>query len=228
MAEQTDLKQDEESVDLLVAETANPPAPVGKKVELDLDDAPFLQTEEKNAPVATHEAAVPDTSEEDAEKARRKKKKLIILAAAGAAVLIIAAVAIWWFMFRTPPPPPGPEPLKPEVIVVPRAAPAPVNSEIVREFAPFIVPVKTADGKENFLVCKFSAITKDANLNREIDQQRIPLRDAVYFYLRSKDNAFLTNARNGDQIKKDLLSVFNDYLTQGKLEDILFESYLSH
>lgn len=199
-----------------------------KKVELDLDDAPFLQADEKAPPAATHEAAVPDVNEEEAEKARRKKKKMITMGAIGALVLIVAVVAVWWFFFRGPPPPPGPEPLKPEVVVVPRAVAPGGPAEIVREFAPFIVPVKEADGRDSFLVCKFSAITQDASVNREIDQQRVALRDAIYYYLRSKDSAFLQNARNGPEIKKDLLSVFNDYLTQGKLEDILFESYLSH
>lgn len=221
------MKQDEDSLDLLISSTSEPPAPV-KKVELDLDDAPFLQADKEVAPVPTHEAAVPDPGEDDAAKAKARKKKLLIIIIAGVVLLAIAGVAAWWFLFRGPPPPAGPAPLEPEVIVVP-GAPAPTaSSEIAREFAPFIVPVKGADGRENFLVCKFTAITNSQNINREIDQQRIALRDAVYYYLRGKDSAFLLNARNGEQIKKDLLSVFNDYLTQGKLEDILFESYLSH
>lgn len=225
MADQTDLKQDDD-LDLLISSTAEPPAPV-KKVELDLDDAPFLQADEKSPVVSTHEAALPDPAQEEADKAKSKRRRLLILAAAGAGVLIIAAAAVWWLFFREPPPA-GPEPLKPEVVVVPKAAAPEQPSEVLREFAPFIVPVKEADGKTGFLVCKFTAITKDANLNREIDAQRVALRDAIYYYLRGKDAAFLQNARNAEAIKKDLLSVFNDYLTQGKLEDILFESYLSH
>lgn len=225
MADETGLKQEDDSLDLLISSTSEPPAPV-KKVELDLDDAPFLQADEKAPVVASHEDAVPEPAEDEAAAKARKRKKLLIIGGA-ALVLIIAAVAVWWFFFRTPPPA-GPEPLKPEVVVVPRAAAPAVNQEIVREFAPFVVPVREADGKQSFLVCKFSAITKDQSLNREIDQQRIALRDAIYYYLRSKDNPFLLDARNAPKIKQDLLSVFNDYLTQGKLEDILFESYLSH
>lgn len=226
MANENELKQDDESLDLLISPSSEPPAPV-KKVELDLDDAPFLQADEKAPVVSTHEASLPDASEDEARAKAKKRKRMLILGAGGIGILAIAAAAVWWVFFRTPPPP-GPEALKPEVVVVPKA-PAPTGSqEIVREFAPFVVPVRGADGKESFLVCKFSAITRDAGLNREIDQQRIALRDAIYFYLRSKDNAFLLDARNAPQIKKDLLSVFNDYLTQGKLEDILFESYLSH
>ncbi len=55
----------------------------------------------------------------------------------------------------------------------------------------------------------------------------LSLRDAIYYYLRSKESAFLMDAHNGPEIKKDLLGVLNDYMTQGNIEDILFESYLN-
>lgn len=220
----SDLKQ-EDDLDLLISATAEAPAPV-KKVELDLDDAPFLQADDKAPAIPAPTDVVPDAPDDD-DAAKKRKKKLLIILGAALGAIIIAAVAVWWFFFRTPPPPPpsGPEP---EIIVVPKTAAPVQQADIVREFAPFIVPVKGPDGKDGFLVCKFSAITHDANINREIDNQRVALRDAIYFYLRGKDNAFLLDARNGAQIKEDLLAVFNDYLTQGKLEDILFESYLGH
>ena len=216
-------KQEDDSLEILLASTeASTPA---RKVELDLDDAPFLQAEEKEAPLPAHAEIPPEAPADDS--AKKRKKKLIILGAAAAGLLLVGAAIAWWFFFRTPPPP-GPVPPEPEVIVVPKAATTTGSSDIVREFAPFIVPVKEPDGKTSFLVCQFSSITHDQGLNREIDEQRIALRDAIYFYLRGKDAPFLLDARNGPQIKKDLLSIFNDYLTQGKLEDILFESYLGH
>lgn len=197
-----------------------------KKVELDLDDAPFLQAEEKAPPPAPFDEDLPATPDDGAaeEARKRKRKRLIIMIAAGALALVAAAV--WWFFFRTPPPPP-PEGPKPEVIVVPSKTPGAQPNDIVREFAPFVVPGKDAQGKTDFLICKFSAITQDPNINQEIEQQLVPLRDAIYYYLRSKDRTFITDARNGAQIKKELLSVFNDYLTRGKVDDIVFESYLS-
>lgn len=224
MPDPTDLKQEDDSLDLLMSATADPPSQV-KKVELDLDDAPFLQPDEKNMPMQSHEAAVPDVPVDEAELARKRKRKKIIIAA-GIAAAIAIAVAVWWFFIREEPPvAPG---IEPEVIVVPSVPGPAENTDIVHTFKPFVVPVKTSDGKTDFLVCKFSAITKDPNITREVEQQNVALRDAIYYYLRSKDSAFLQDARNGEEIKKDLLSVFNDYLTQGKLEDILFESYLSH
>lgn len=222
MAEQVQEKTANPEVE--VSGGDNAPVAV-KKVELDLDDAPFLQTEEKTPAKAEVPEDLEDRSEEE-EKRKRRKKLIILSALIGGVVLIVVAIALWWFFFRTPPPAPPSAP-EPEVIVVP-STPAPVgDQEIVREFAPFIVPTIGPDGKTGFLICRFSAISKDEVVNQEVQQQLLPLRDAIYYYLRSKDNAFLVDARNAPEIRRDLLSVFNDYLTQGKLEDIVFESYLS-
>ena len=219
-----EVRQEADNQQLEVASSDNAPVAV-KKVELDLDDAPFLQTEEKTPAKPDVPEDLADRSEDD-EKRKRKKKLILLGSAIGAGILLIVAAAVWWFFFRTPPPPPIAAP-EPEVIVVP-SAPAPVgDQEIVREFAPFIVPTQDPNGKTGFLICRFSAISKDQAVNQEVQQQLLPLRDAIYYYLRSKDNSFLLDARNAPEIRKDLLSVFNDYLTQGKVEDIVFESYLS-
>lgn len=224
VSDPTELKQKDESLELLISDPADPPAVQGKKVELDLDDAPFLQAEREDIPGPTHEVAVPEEPEDEAEKAVRSKRKRIAIAC-GAALAIVIGVAVWWFFFRVPPAvAPG---IEPEVIVVPSAAVPAQPDEFVRQFEPFVVPTKDAAGNISFLICKFSSISRNANLNQEIDRQRVALRDAIYFYLRGKDSAFLLDARNGNAVKADLLSIFNDYLTQGKLEDILFESYLS-
>lgn len=224
MADQVQVKQETDNPELVVSGMDNAPV-AAKKVELDLDDAPFLQSEEKVPAKSEVPEDLEDRSEDD-EKRKRKKKLILLASAVCGGLLLISVVAIWWFFFRTPPPPPISAP-EPEVIVVP-STPAPVeDQEIVREFAPFIVPTTDSDGKTGFLVCRFSAISKDQAVNKEVQQQLLPLRDAIYYYLRSKDNAFLLDARNAPEIRKDLLSVFNDYLTQGKLEDIVFESYLS-
>lgn len=225
MAEEQLEQQDTIGPVLEVAESANVPAQT-RKVELDLDDAPFLQSEEKTSPPAAIPEDLADASKDAAQKSSRKRK-LLIFGGAGAAVLIICAAAAWFFFGSSPPPPPVAV-SRPEVVVVPSLPAGTEQTEIVREFAPFIVPTTEASGQTRFLVCKFSAITSDANVNQEVQQQLVPLRDAIYYYLRSKDNSFLLDAKNGDRIRQDLLSVFNDYLTRGKLDDIVFESYLNH
>lgn len=225
MPEQNLKQTDETAPELEVASSSSAPAPA-KKVELDLDDAPFLQAEEQEPPQDALDKDLPAAGEDEEALARKRKKRRIIIASACAALLLLI-FALWWFVFRTPPPPP-PEAPKPDVVVVPSTPATTEPQEFVREFAPFVVPVGGNADKTNFLICKFSAITKDAKVNEEMSQRMIPLRDAIYFYLRGKDSNYLLDARNGAGIKKDLLSVFNDYLTQGKLEDIVFESYLSH
>ncbi|MBD5626743.1 MAG: flagellar basal body-associated FliL family protein [Desulfovibrio sp.] len=198
-----------------------------KKVELDLDDAPFLEEEKPAAPPVPRGDDTPATPDEaGAVAGKGKRKKLLLLGAIAGVVLLVAAAAVWWFMFRTPPPPP-PEPPKPDVVVVPSAPAAQPAPDIVKEFAPFVVPSHQPEDGTRFLVCKFSAIIKDPAVGREMDQRMLSLRDAIYYYLRSKDNAFLMDAHNGPQIKSDLLGVLNDYMAQGKIEDILFESYLN-
>ena len=197
------------------------------KVELDLDDAPFLQEEKPETAPAPREVTAPaEPGEAAPEGGKGKRKKLLLIAAIAGVVVLVAAAAVWWFMFRTPPPPP-PEPPKPDVVVVPSAPAVQSNPDIVKEFALFVVPTHEEGGGTRFLVCKFSAIIKDPALTREIDQKMLSLRDAIYFYLRSKDDAFLRDAHNGQEIKSDLLGVLNDYMAQGKIEDILFESYLN-
>ena len=195
-----------------------------RKVELDLDDAPFL-VEQDSPPPAKAEEAPLQVAEEGAEAPKKKKKLLIIAAAAGLFVLLVAAAAIWWFVLRTPPPPP-PEPVKPEVIVVPSVKTPTAQPDSVKELAPFVIPRQTANGAR-FLICKFSTVSQSPRVGMEIDHKIIPLRDALYFYLSSKTDEFLLNPANTATIKKDLSGVLNDYLTQGRIDDILFESYLN-
>ena len=219
MAENQDLKEAPAKDELQVAVS---PDTSLRKVELDLDDAPFLK-EQDPPPPAKKEDAHLQTTEEVPQP--NKKKKLIIIAAAALVVVLVAAAAIWWFVLRTPPPPP-PEPVKPEVIVVPTPKSPTAKSDSVKELAPFVIPRQTAKGAR-FLICKFSTVSQSPRVGMEIDQKLIPLRDALYYYLSSKTDEFLLDPANATTIKKDLGGVLNDYLTQGRIEDILFESYLN-
>ena len=194
-----------------------------RKVELDLDDAPFLQEQESPPPAKTDSAPLQVPA--DAPAPNKKKKLLLIAGAAALLVVLVAAVAVWWFVLRTPPPPP-PDPVKPEVIVVPSAKSPASKPDSVKELAPFVIPRQTAKGAR-FLICKFSTVSQSPRVGMEIDQKLIPLRDALYYYLSSKPDAFLLDPASVPTIKKDLGGVLNDYLTQGRIDDILFESYLN-
>lgn len=194
-----------------------------RKVELDLDDAPFLVDQESPPPAQKEEAPLQVVDEAPAPS--KKKKLLIIIGAAALALLLVAGAAIWWFVLRTPPPPP-PDPIKPEVIVVPTPTTPTAQPDNVKELAPFVIPRQTAKGAR-FLICKFSTVSQSPRVGMEIDQKLIPLRDALYYYLSSKPDEFLLDPANVATIKKDLGGVLNDYMTQGRIDDILFESYLN-
>lgn len=193
------------------------------KVELDLDDAPFL-VEEPDAPAVPEEGEAPAVPQDAVQpSAASKKKKALLLAGAGVLLLLALGAAAWWFFL----PPPASDLPKPEVIVVPSKPAVPANPEYVKEFAPFLVERPDGKGGSRFLICKFSTLTKVPNLDKEMDQKMLSLRDALYYYLRSKGNDFLLAPENVQTIKKDLTSVLNNYLTQGQIEDVLFERYLS-
>ena len=201
-----------------------------EKVELDVEDAPFLQKEQEAAeqlPATTGSEEV--QADEDVSKKKKKKKKLLIIGGAVVLLLVVAGVAAWWFT-RAPevPPPPPPEEPKPEVIVVPSVPQVVVKPDIIREFDLFIVPTGSEYTKAQFLICKFATISKIPTTNNEIDQKKLVLRDAVYYYLRGKPAEYLLDSANAASIKKDLVEILNGYLTRGKLEDVLLDSYLGH
>lgn len=222
MADESDLK--EAPVRDEVQVTLSPDAGLSK-VELDLDDAPFL-VDDADEPALPEDGATPAVPQESqTASAVPKKKKLLVLAGAGLLLLLILGAAAWWFFLRVPAP--GPDVPKPEVIVVPSKSGATAKPEYIKEFAPFLVERPDGRGGSRFLVCKFSTLTKVPNLDKEMDQKMLSLRDALYYYLRSKGNGFLLAPENVQTIKKDLTSVLNNYLTQGQIEDVLFESYLS-
>ena len=194
------------------------------KVALDIDDAPFLREEPEPLPATKSEMALQPSAAKGDEAARKKKKKLMI---AGAVLLLLLAAggaALWWFKLRTPPVPPPT--VEPEIIKVPSASKAIKPAEFVVDFAPFWVELSDEKGGVVFLVCKFAAITGSETLMRETQNKMTTLRDAVYYYLKNKPYQFLLDPDNAVTIKQDLNSVLSGYLGGGKIDDMLFESYL--
>ncbi len=196
-----------------------------EKVALDIEGADFLKDEEEEPEVEETETKSLAEGEEPPEEESdggSKKKKIIIIAGV-LLLLILAGGAGWWFFLRTPPPPP----VEPEVITVPNVPEvAPLPDEFIVSFEPFWVPFIDKELGEVFLVCKFAIVTKDEQLMLESQGKMAQLRDAVYYYLVNKPHHFLVDPANVATIKKDLASVFGGYLVGGKIDDMLFESYL--
>lgn len=220
-----DVKSPTEPLSVKVSQSAQ------GKVALDIDDAPFLV--EEAPPKEALPPRVADSTElslgQEAEPAQtRNKKRLLILGAALFLFLCgIGGALVWWFVLRTPPPSVV---IEPEII---RVQSPPKDAEIrdfVIEFAPFWVEyIDEKGGRDGvlFLSCKFAVLTKSDLLVQEAKNKMPTLRDAVYYYLKNKPYQFLIDPANTQGIKADLASVLSGYLVGGKIDDVLFESYLA-
>jgi len=225
--ESTDVKLTPDAVEITTGSSGTLP-----KVQLDIDDAPFLRQPEQEAPPpqddkidAPLEVPPPPAEDKDASK---KKKKLVIIAAALCMLLLAGGGgALWWFVLRVPPPPPP----APQVVVVPTTPKDAVPVEFPIPLAPFWLELTSTTPRDKdkifFLVCKFTAITKSEAVSQEVQRKNIVIRDALYFYLKNKNYEFLTDPDNTQTIKNDLVSVMNGYLAGGKVDDMLFERYLT-
>jgi len=112
----------------------------------------------------------------------------------------------------TPTPPP-PEP------------PAP-KREIVIPLDPFLIELADAGGRTRFLTIRFTAVTQEPTVELELKRNLIVVRDAVYYYLKNKNLAFLADKQNAEALKKDVLSVINQFIGVQPLDNLLIEDFL--
>lgn len=215
------------------------------KVELDLEDAPFLDEEEEEEEQPEEQPAEPAPPPISFEEPKKPKpepfwKKLIrdkrILFGGGGAVLLFLIILLTYILWPSGKPTPEEEPAPPtEQNATPQPAPAPEvqlepeeppAAEQIVSWEPFWVEYIGDDGTPRFLRCKFAAPTDNERLAWEITRKQTVLRDAIFYYLRNKELVFLADKNNVEQLKRDLLSVINQYLTAGQLEQLLIEEYL--
>ena len=201
------------------------------KVQLDIDDAPFLREPEPKKPPPPPEDdkadLLPEAPAQPADDRAAKKKLRIIAVALLALLLAGGGGALWWFVLREPPP----LPQTPQVVVVPTSPKDAAPTDFLISFEPFWLELSSSSPRNKdkifFLVCKFTAISKSESVTQEAQNKSIVIRDALYFYLKNKNYEFLTDPGNTQTIKNDLTSVINGYLSGGKVDDVLFERYLS-
>ena len=214
----------------LDADDDDAPASSPGKVELDLDDAPFLTEEE---PEPEPQAAVEPEAEapaavEEAPSAKKRfdfkallKNKRFLAGAGGGLILIIAAL---FFLLRSSEPAPQPEAQTPAENATAKEPPKPTEYYI--KWEPFWVEFKDAQGNIRFLVCRFTGLTTNQALKAEADNKVVMLRDQMYYYLMHKDKEFLGNTANANAVKLDILAVVNQYLSSGQLDQVLLEDYV--
>ncbi|MBG0778040.1 MAG: flagellar basal body-associated FliL family protein [Desulfovibrionaceae bacterium] len=208
------------------------------KVELDLEDAPFLEDDEAEAPPPAREEveAPPPSLDMGGEPRESRLKALLrdkrVLIGGGALLLLLIVGIVLFFVFgSTETPGTGEEPQKKEEPAQPAAEQAKPKEplkpeEFIVTWDTFWVEHTDKDGKIRFLICKFSAPTLDEKLAWEMRSKKVTLRDAVFYYLRNKDLTFLSDKTNVDALKADLLKVINTHLSNGQLENLLIEEYL--
>jgi flagellar FliL protein len=205
-----------------------------QKVDLDLDDAPFLEDEaEEPAPSVAAEESTPFPAEEADAKPSRKKLFLLV----GAALFLLLAGAAAFFLLKKPASPPAPAPVAEEA-PAPVEAPVPVaptppppeppavQPEIIMAMEPFLIELADPKGRTRFLTIRFTAVTREPAVELEFKRNLIVVRDAVYYYLKNKNLEFLTDKNNADALKKDVLSVINQFIGAQPLDNLLIEDYL--
>ncbi|MBI4803940.1 MAG: flagellar basal body-associated FliL family protein [Desulfovibrio sp.] len=197
-----------------------------QKVELDLDDAPFLEDDEAPPPADEDiPAPAPQEFEEQIKLPFWKNKKVVL--GGGAALLLLIILIVWWFFFRgvkvpkeePPPPPPVTEPEKPAAPPAPPEAFVPMDA--------FLVEKTDAKGATRILSLKIKLVYKDdQRLTREIQSKNFALRDGLYYNLRNKSFANLTDKDGVELLREELRGVVNNYLNTGQVDQILFEELL--
>ncbi len=204
-----------------------------KKVQLDIDDAPFLADDEEEKKKEEEESEEAEDDDKSEAKPKKSKKKLIIIGVAVLLLLIILAAAAYFLLFSGGEEPPVDVPqelVEPEpttvIVTVDESYTQPVITPVYNTtLEPFWVEMRDAS-RTFFLVCTFTISTENQDLSDEI-QTKIPqIRDIIYYYLNTKDYVFLTSYDNFTVIKADLLEAVNEELIDGELEDILYDNYL--
>ncbi len=218
-------------------------------VQLDIDDAPFLDEEEEEEE-KKEEAKEEEEGEKEEGETKKKgrfqflanmsKKKKIIIAAALVLVILLIAAAAFFLLSGSPEAVDAEEveEVKEEVAEGEEGSAGtyivtvdesyknpPVEITYDTKLEPFWVQMQDG-GKTFFLVSTFTIHTKDEKLHQEVNRNIATLRDTIYYYLNTKNYDFLTNYKNFTLIKEDLLDEVNQKLGEGKLEDIYYDNYI--
>lgn len=192
-----------------------------QKVQLDVDDAPFLGALDQDIPDEIGGSKASKSTQEE-EKPKSKKKLFIII---GAALLIIIGAAAF-LLFSGGDTDEEEEEILTTVVVVPTPPKFEHQQEFQTKLEPFWIPLNNPHDKTKFLVATFILNTRNTELHDEIKSNINEIRDSIFFYFTTKNYAFLTDSANTHQIKSDLLTAINQELVRSKLDEIFLDSFL--
>ena len=207
------------------------------KVELDIEDAPFIQETEEPAPPAKQAAKpapteAPAPPEQGPASIKTKlaallvNKKRLALIGGLALLLLLAPIGISLFWFRKPEPPPPPEPVRKLMPDEPPREDTPAGAKFLFKGEPFFIERRGSEGEIRFLRCRFSIPTDNPALYAELQAKNIAVRDAIYYYLINKPVTFLSDNTLTEVLKRDLISVVNEHVSADKIQELYIEEYL--
>ncbi len=198
-----------------------------QKVDLDLDDAPFLEEEEEEAveKFAPRET-IRFTPDEEEAPAPKDKKKLLILGAVALVLVLALGLAAKYFLFKGKSA--SMQEKSPVATVADNATKpaAPELPEIQVRLEPFWVEQKGENNEVRFLIARILLGTHKASVATDFESRKMQARNAIFYYLKNKDVQFLTDETNAEKLKMELLLVVNQYVSDGKFETLLFEEYV--
>ncbi|WP_338667057.1 flagellar basal body-associated FliL family protein [Pseudodesulfovibrio methanolicus] len=199
-----------------------------QKVDLDLDDAPFLEDEDENEDIEEVEVNTPFLTEDDSKPkpglAALLKNKFVLM---GLGVILVLLVIIVILLLREPEAPPPPPPPPAEETNTPEPPPeVPETPQIIVKLDPFLIEQRDETGKIRFLEVSILLSTEDEGLARQFKQETFAVRNALYYYLKNKDLQFLSDKENSEKLKKELLVIINQYMGFGQFDTLMFEQYL--
>ncbi len=240
--EDKDQKQEKVSLDdkeLYDKDKESPPINrAAQKVELDLDDAPFLEEEkeeekkeekqeESKEEKPIEEQLEGEEVEEEEEKPSPIWKKwwfFLIIGIVVVGVLVFIILKPFKHTKEVSEESVKPEKLeKPKEIVKPEKPPEPPKEKVSLD--PFFIEYQYK-GKVRWLNLQFMLVVSGRFVVWEINRKMRFLRDAVYYYFKNKELAFLTDKKNIKEIKENLKNILNQYLDHGKIEKVLIQKYL--
>lgn len=215
----------------------NAPGLESAKVELDIDDAPFLEEEEEEpeAEQPPPPPSLPPGQEDEEEpkgikallsKLTSSKKRMALAGGLGLAVLLAPLAFLFFSGGDKPAPEPPVDVTPPPAPSAPPAIPQQPERRYVFEGAPYLVERRGSEGEIRFLHVRFTLVTDNPALFAEMQQKSILLRDAVYHYLSNKPLTFLSDEEQFNMLRTDLISVINEHLTADKISELNFEEYL--
>lgn len=225
-----------------------------QKVELDLDDALFLEFEEpdeKEEPEPTDLPDTPATAAEDEKKAKRPARwfaddaplwqRWWVYVLIGLICLLLGAAGVYFFlklkfedMHQTQ------TSLNATAATAHSAGTAQSQTgnataqkktrstpHTSYRFEQFQVEYQD-QGHVRILRCRISISRIPQDLHDELLAQLLPVRDSIYLYLKKSSIAFLDSPENSDKLRADITTAINRHLTKGRIPEteLLFDEYV--